>query len=88
MKGTVKAIDDKLQLVLVPENRQEKTWLVNAFYCISPGVLLSNEGNVESLVLWTDNNYKLPRKRASVAKDKTNGEKQERRAVQVVHMFH
>jgi hypothetical protein len=60
MKGKVKQKEGKLALFLTPENKQEKKWLLNAFYCISPGVLASNEGKIESLVLWTDNTYELP----------------------------
>lgn len=69
MKGTVKRTtdmiskEDKLVLHLTPENKLEKKWLLNAFYCISPGVLSSNEGNIEALALWTDNKYQLNSKK-------------------------
>ena len=75
MKGKVNKINNKLQLILKPENNQEKKWLFNAFYCISPGVLSSDEGVIQELVLWTDNTRKLPRKRdLSIVPEKKTGE--------------
>jgi hypothetical protein len=68
MKGEVKKVKadkpediDKLALYLTPETELEKKWMLNAFYCISPGVLGSTKGNIESLVLWTDDFRKLPK---------------------------
>jgi hypothetical protein len=76
MKGEVKKVKadcpatyDKMALYLTPETELEKKWLLNAFYCISSGVLGSVKGNINSLVLWTDDNHKLPK--ASLVPDLT-----------------
>ena len=58
MRGKLIPTKDGPALQLFPRNDAEKAWLRNAFDNVRPGTLTSNEGVIESLVLWTD--YKLP----------------------------